>query len=131
MKKLIIRAGIIFVVIFTIFGATIAITLSQNMREIRALPINDYNLSTYEDGDYIGSYYYKEDQLGAKVIVTINDGNITNIDIIEHITTRGQDAEFIIDDMIHQKKIDVDAISGATTSSHVIKLAVSNALEVK
>ncbi|MEC9485351.1 MAG: FMN-binding protein [Candidatus Izemoplasma sp.] len=131
MKKIILRGSLIFISLIVIFGVIITITLSLNMREIRALPITDKTISSLEDGTYDGSYYYQEDQLGAHVEVTIKDGLIIDINLLEHITTRGQDAEEIIDDIITEQRIDVDAISGATTSSHVIKLAISDALEVE
>lgn len=38
-------------------------------------------------------------------------------------------AETIIDKIIDEQKIDVDAVSGATNSSTVIKKAVENALK--
>ena len=51
------------------------------------------------------------------------------IRILEHKNERGQAAETIVDQIVSEQKIDVDAISGATNSSKVIKKAVENALE--
>ncbi len=41
---------------------------------------------------------------------------------------RGSRAEVVVDRIIEEQKIDVDAVSGATNSSTVIKKAVENAL---
>ena len=54
---------------------------------------------------------------------------IEKIRILEHKNERGQVAETIVDQIVSEQKIDVDAISGATNSSKVIKKAVENALE--
>ena len=64
----------------------------------------------------------------AKVEVTVQNGVITNIDILEHKNRRGSHAEVVVDRIIEEQKIDVDAVSGATNSSTVIKKAVENAL---
>lgn len=50
------------------------------------------------------------------------------IDILKHDNGKGKKAEQIRANMIDSNTYDVDAISGATTSSEVIKSAVSNAL---
>lgn len=129
MKKMILFGISGFTTLIVIFGIIIAVTLSQNMKEIRAISIPNYDITTYEDGTYTGQYYYKENQLGASIDLYIEDGKIIDIEINEHITTRGQEAELIINTIKSAQTIDVDAISGATTSSHVIKLAISDALE--
>ena len=64
----------------------------------------------------------------AKVEVTVQNGVITNIDILEHKNGRGSSAEIVVDSIIEEQKIDVDAVSGSTNSSIVIKKAVENAL---
>ena len=60
--------------------------------------------------------------------VTVQNGAITNIDILEHKNGRGSSAEAVVDRIIEEQKIEVDAVSGATNSSAVIKKAVENAL---
>ena len=69
------------------------------------------------------------DFIYAKVEVTVQNGKITNINILEHRHERGKTAEVIADSIVDEQKIDVDAISGATNSSTVIKKAVENALK--
>ena len=60
--------------------------------------------------------------------MTVRNGVITSIDILEHKNQRGKPAEVVTDRIIEEQKIDVDAISGATNSSTVIKKAVENAI---
>lgn len=43
--------------------------------------------------------------------VTVQDGVITNIDILEHKNGRGKSAEVVADRIMEEQKIDVDAVS--------------------
>ena len=61
--------------------------------------------------------------------MTVQNGAVTNIDILEHKNGRGKPAEIVADRIIQEQRIDVDAVSGATNSSVVIKKAVENAFK--
>lgn len=78
------------------------------------------------DGSYLGECDVKF--IRAKVEVTVTDGLITNILLLEHYNGKGAAAEGIEHTIINEQRIDVDAVSGATNSSIVIKKAVDNAL---
>ncbi len=52
----------------------------------------------------------------AKVEVTVQNGVITNIDILEHKNGRGSNAEVVVDRIVEEQKIEVDAGSGATVT---------------
>lgn len=84
-------------------------------------------ISNIPDGIYVGEY--DVDFIYAKVEVTVQNGFVTNIDILEHKNGRGKPAEIVVDRIIEEQKIDVNAVSGATNSSTVIKKAVENALK--
>lgn len=88
---------------------------------------NEINISDISDGVSIGEYDVKF--IYAKVEITIQNGEITTINLLEHRHERGKPAESIIHKMIDEQKVDVDAISGATNSSIVIKKAVEIALK--
>ncbi len=80
------------------------------------------------DGVYEGSS--KGGLNKALVKVTIKDKKIADVQIIEHSTGRGKKAEPIIPKSIVEKQsTKVDAVSGATNSSHVIMNAVQKAIE--
>ena len=96
---------------------------------IHDIQIGDVTISGIRDGRYTGSY--DAGYIYAKVEVTVKDGQITDINILKHDNERGALAEKITDDVIAQQQVDVDAISGATNSSMVIKKAIENALEAK
>lgn len=101
--------------------------VSDYKQAVKATSFNEIDISSLSDGVYIGEY--DVDFIYAKVEVTVQGGKIICIDILEHKQERGIAAEAIIDDIIREQKTDVDAISGATNSSVVIKKAVENALK--
>lgn len=88
--------------------------------------IGEIDISGIPDGVYAGEY--DVNFIYVKVEVTVQSGEMTNITLLEHKQERGKAAEAIVQDMIAEQKIDVDAVSGATNSSIVIKKAVENAL---
>ena len=88
--------------------------------------IEEINISDISDGVYIGEY--DVNFIYARVEVTVQNGEITNINILEHRHERGKTAEAINTKIVDEQRIDVDTISGATNSSTVIKKAVANAL---
>lgn len=102
-------------------------SVAEYKQAVRTTSFDDISISDVSDGVYIGDY--DVNFIYAKVEVAVQNGKITNIDILEHKNERGQPAEAVADKMIAEQKIDVDAVSGATNSSIVIKKAVENALE--
>ena len=95
-------------------------------KEVSNIVVSDIDVSHISDGIYVGDY--NVEYIYAKVEVTVKQGRITGIEILEHRNERGGPAEKITGDIITEQKIDVDAISGATNSSKVIKKAVETAL---
>jgi uncharacterized protein with FMN-binding domain len=80
------------------------------------------------DGVYEGSY--RSGPVKARVRVFIEDQRISNIELIEHSTWKGKEAEAIIPDRIVQEQsTEVNVVSGATKSSRVIMNAVQNAVD--
>lgn len=110
-------------VIFNIIGVV------RYQNQVKSIVIHDIDLSGIADGIYIGecnvTFIY------TKVAVTVKLGKIINIDILEHRNERGKPAERIINDILKQQRIDIDAVSGATNSGYVIKKAIENALNGK
>lgn len=112
---------------------SIVLHISYNIKYLReyqsnvsAISLTDIDLSTISDGCYIGEY--DVEYIFAKVEVYVSKGKIIDIRIIEHRNEHGEKGEGVIDRILDQQRLDVDAISGATNSSKVIKKAVENAL---
>lgn len=102
-------------------------SVSEYQRLVANIEITDIDISRITDGTYTGEY--NVDFINAKAEVTVKAGATTMIDLLEHKNERGAPAEKITGDIIREQKVDVDAISGATNSSKVIKKAVENALK--
>lgn len=80
------------------------------------------------DGVYEGSY--RSGPVKARVRISIEDQRISHIELIEHSTWKGKEAEAIIPDRIVQEQsTEVNGVSGATRSSRVIMNAVQTAVD--
>lgn len=113
--------------ILLIFLAVYLRNVAAYKQAVRETTVDEINISDVSDGIYIGEY--DVNFIYAKVEVTVQDGKITNIELLEHKNERGKPAEAILGKMIDAQEINVDAISGATNSSTVIKKAAENALK--
>lgn len=101
-------------------------SVNNYKKEVEAITISDIDLSKIPDGIYTGDC--NVNFIHAKVEVTMKAGEIADIRLLEHKNGRGKPAEAIINDIMKQQTLDVDAVSGATNSSKVIKKAIENAL---
>jgi uncharacterized protein with FMN-binding domain len=112
----IIAAGVIMIVSMTI----------KMDQEIQNLEYYAVNLDELADGLYQG--VAETTFVTVEVEVEVLDHKIIRIDLLKHDNALGQKAEAITADMILLNTYEVDAVSGATSSSQVIKSAVSDAL---
>ena len=126
-KKVVLLVIMLLLLIGLVWGIIYLKSVSDYKQAVKETTFEEINISDISDGVYIGEY--DVDFIYAKVEVTVQNGEITNINILEHRHERGKTAEVITDSIVDEQKIDVDAISGATNSSTVIKKAVENALK--
>ena len=126
-KKIVLCAVMLFLLVGLVWGVYYLESVTDYKQAVKETTFEEINISDISDGVYIGEY--DVDFIYAKVEVTVQNGEITNINILEHRHERGKTAEVITDSIVDEQKIDVDAISGATNSSTVIKKAVENALK--
>lgn len=113
--------------IVLIWGAVYLKRTADYQQAVRETTFDEIDITNVSDGSYIGEY--DVDFIYAKAEVTVENGKIASINILEHKHERGKSAETVIAKIIEEQKIDVDAVSGATNSSIVIKKAVENALK--
>lgn len=104
-----------------------AIDFREYQTKISNIHLQQIHKSSIADGQYIGEY--DAGYIYAKVKVTVLNGSIQNIILVEHKNERGQAAEKVVSDIVDTQTFPVDAISGATNSSKVIQKAVQNALK--
>jgi len=128
LKRILSFTAILLFLIVLIFTAVYLKRGADYKKGGKEKTFGSLDITEVPDGVYVGEY--DVDFVYAKVEVTVQNGVITNIDILEHKNGRGSPAEVVVDRIIEEQKIDVDAVSGATNSSTVIKKAVENAVSV-
>ena len=126
MKRLFKTLLAIVIVIAVIIISAVAIVCVRMSGQVKAFDKSGIDLSHVADGVYNG--HSETDLVKVDVRVTVANGNIEDIEILKHECGKGHPADVIVNDMIKDDTVDVDAVSGATMSSEVIKDAVRDAL---
>lgn len=101
-------------------------SVSDYKQAVNDIVFEKIDITKITDGTYVGEC--NVNFIYAKVAVAVQNGEIQKIDILEHKNERGESAETVVDRIAAEQTIDVDAVSGATNSSTVLKKAVENAL---
>lgn len=100
---------------------------SQEMMRVRQMEIKNVDINHFPDGEYIGSFSYGNFEYIVKTIV--NDNKISDIQILQNRDTKhAKLAEGVVAEIVEQQTPNVDAISGATTTSKALMKAVENSL---
>ncbi len=127
------KKGIIILVITVIVALLLAALLflviipERSYKEVRQMTIHNVDLSRLEDGVYQGEYEYGN--YTYKATVQIKGHRIEEIEVGHGNTGEyAKAAEGVLDRVITEQKLDVDVVSGATTTSKALLKAVENAL---
>jgi len=119
--------NIVIAIVIVFIGMFIAYKwIDNNLNQLLTEEVELFNFSQIDDGKYPGKA--STFPIEVEVMVEVSDHKITNIELVKHVNGQGNDAIKIIDRVIEQNSIDVDVISGASYSSHVILNAISDAL---
>lgn len=116
--------NIAIAVAFTLLIACAAVTFVFRPRALEAEPVD---LSTVEDGSYVGIYQNKI--LLAVVQVNVNNHEIVGIEVLRHKDSYMEQAEMIANTVLAKQSLEVDAISGATLTSDTVLKAIEDALK--
>jgi uncharacterized protein with FMN-binding domain len=123
--KIIRLIGIVLIILF--IGIFISYQwIDHNLKQLLIEDVDTIDLNQIDDGVYTGKS--STFPIEVEVLVEVTNHIITNIDVIKHINGQGSEAINIVDRVIEQNSVDVDVISGASYSSHVILNAISDAL---
>lgn len=125
MKKKKIGIILVCVILFVFIGVKVVLNVLVN--DVNSITVLSPNLANISDGIYVGEYSVTPVRVKVEVFVT--EHKITDIKIIEHENGLGSKAEKIVNDVISEQSLEVDAVSGATVSSKCILKAVENAIE--
>ncbi len=94
---------------------------------VRNMPIQAVDLSRLADGIYRGEFAYASAWVGAEV--TIADHTIEKIVIFQNRETKySRLAEKTAQRVVECQRLDIDAVTGATTSAKAVLKAIENAL---
>lgn len=126
MKKFLTVLLGIATVMALLIGGMVLFMGSIMKSELDAFDPTPIDISTVKDGTYEGSC--STTLVKVKVSVTVKDGKLETVDILEHQCGKGKIANSIAGTMVQRNNIEVDTVSGATFSSEVIKAAVRDAL---
>ena len=116
----------IVIAIVVLLASSIGITLLSMKAQLDKIDKTPVDVSQVADGVYEGEY--EATLVKVKVQVTVANGEITAINLLKHDNGKGKPAEAMLDEMKKNSTAEVDAVSGATVSSEVIKAAVRDAL---
>ncbi len=123
-KVLIIIGAVVAVLV--IAGIVAFSVISKSLETLKQIEVKEADLAGIADGVYEGSY--SAFPTSAEVRVTVADHVITDIELVKHFHGRGGAAEAIPGMVVEAQSLKVDVVSGATTSSKVILLAIEDAL---
>ena len=119
----------IFYVILGIvlLGTSGCLSLTASMKKrLAKIENEDIDMETVEDGIFEGHSELAPVKVDVKVLV--KNHKLIKVELLRHECGLGHPADVIVDKMVEQNTWDVDAVSGATVSSEIIKNAVNKAL---
>ena len=125
-KKAFLIAISMFLIIGLFAGGLYLKSIGDYKAKVAALTFDEIDLTMVEDGVYEGQC--DTGVVRARVQVTVRDHRMESIELLEHENGRGTPAEAILGQMVQEQTTAVDAVSGATCSSKVIRKAVENAI---
>ena len=119
----------IFCVILGIvlLGTSGCLSLTASIKKrLAKIENEDIDMETVEDGIFEG--HSELDLVKVDVKVLVENHKLIKVELLRHECGLGHPADVIVDKMVEQNTWDVDAVSGATVSSGIIKNAVNKAL---
>lgn len=124
-KMLIILASIAAVIVIAISVGFIY--LNRGLEEGETVPFEQVDLTSIEDGTYIGSYdYYR---FSTTVEVTVENHKIIGLNCVDDVTFVDQETWDTIEARVLEHNThEVDVLAGATVTSNAYLKAIENAL---
>ena len=99
-----------------------------NMKHVHGLEIPSVDISNLKDSVYNGSYSYL--CMPYRVAVTIEENQINKIEVTKNYKRKwAKMAEGVIPKVLEAQNTNVDAVSGATTTSKALLMAIYKVLE--
>lgn len=100
----------------------------KEMKSVRAMPIETVDLASVQDGTFQGDFSYGG--FTYEVAVAVKDHRIETIDILKNRDTKhAKQAEGVVPKVLSAQTVNVDVVTGATTTSKALLKAIENALK--
>lgn len=128
-KKALVTVLVMIAVVAVAGFALYFVSAKQLQTAMEEMTYTHTDAANVPDGTYVGECDVT--LVYAKVQVTVKDGQMTDIQLLEHDNGRGSAAENIVEVVMDKQTIAVDDVSGATISSKVIRKAIDNALDAE
>ena len=117
----------ILAVMLIIVGGFFTFVLGGKEKAIN-LELENVALETIPDGVYEGSYSGM--RWSNTVAVTVENHEITDIDVIKsQVFIKPETVDALMQGVISEQSLDIDAVSSATADSHAFLAAVEDALQ--
>jgi len=124
MKKVIMPISLIAICVYVSMALS-GCALGKYKKKIASTEINSINLESIKDGEYEG--FYDVYLINARVSVKVESNKIVSIKLMEHKHDR-HSGEPMIQKVIDNQSLEIDAISGATNSCKTVLKAIEIAL---
>jgi len=99
----------------------------KELTEVRTMEIQPIPLQAIPDGRYEGRFTYSNFEYAVEVLV--ENHQITGIRVLQNRTSDyAKKAEVVLEKVVKEQKTNVEAVTGATTTSKALLKAVENAL---
>jgi len=109
-KKIILGVIAAVLLIGLILGGKYVLDLMYYKDAMATVSISNVDVKGVDDGTYVGSYDAKI--ISATVSVTVKDGKMTDIELLEHQYERGGSAVAIVDEILNKQSLEVDTVKG-------------------
>lgn len=126
MKKAL-KVLLIVVLVFAVIIGSLVLYMTRGLKTGVNLALSGIDPSGVSDGTYTG--IYAAGRWSNKVSVTVKDGKITEITLIDDVTfAKEETTNEILTRVIQEQNTTVDAVSGGTVTSKAYLKAIENAL---
>lgn len=100
---------------------------NNELEKVRSMQIGSVDFSTLKDGNYRSDFRYGDFTYAVEVLVS--NSQIKAINVLENRNSKyARIAEGVTEKVLRQQRNNVDAVSGATTTSKTLLKAIENAL---
>lgn len=100
---------------------------NNELEKVRSMQIGSVDFSTLKYGNYRSDFRYGDFTYAVEVLVS--NSQIKAINVLENRNSKyARIAEGVTEKVLRQQRNNVDAVSGATTTSKTLLKAIENAL---